>query len=48
MASARLRGKRWTALYRDSSGAQKSAGTFGTEDEALARAIDDLTGILIT
>lgn len=38
MASARLRGKRWTALYRDSSGAQKSAGTFSTEDEALARA----------
>jgi hypothetical protein len=38
MASARLRGKRWKALYRDGSGAQKSAGTYDTEDEALARA----------
>jgi hypothetical protein len=38
MASARLRGKRWTGLYRDASGAQKSAGSFDTEEEALARA----------
>ena len=38
MASARLRGKRWTGLYRDASGAQRSAGSFDTEGEALARA----------
>jgi len=38
MGSARLRGKRWTALYRDASGAQRSAGSFDTEEEALARA----------
>ncbi|HEX3960815.1 MAG TPA: hypothetical protein VHZ03_30045 [Trebonia sp.] len=31
-------GKRWTGLYRDASGAQRSAGTFDTEEEALARA----------
>jgi len=38
MASARKRGQRWTGLYRDASGAQKSAGSFKTEEEALARA----------
>jgi hypothetical protein len=38
MASARKRGQRWTGLYRDASGAQKSAGTYDTEEEALARA----------
>jgi integrase len=38
MASARLRGKRWTGLYRNASGAQRSAGSFDTEEEALARA----------
>ena len=38
MASARKRGQRWTGLYRDASGKQKSAGTYGTYDEALARA----------
>jgi integrase len=38
MASARLRGKKWTALYRDPSGAQRSAGSFSSEEEALARA----------
>jgi len=39
MASARRRGERWTALYRDADGKQKSAGTFGTEEEATARAM---------
>jgi integrase len=38
MASARQRGKRWTGLYRDASGKQKSAGTYDSEEEALARA----------
>lgn len=38
MASTRKRGQRWTGLYRDASGAQRSAGTFDTEEEALARA----------
>lgn len=38
MASARKRGQRWTALYRNSDGRQKSAGTYDTEEEALARA----------
>jgi integrase len=38
MASARRRGQKWTGLYRDASGAQRSAGTYDTEDEALARA----------
>jgi hypothetical protein len=38
MASARLRGKRWDGLYRDASGKQKSAGSYDTKDEALARA----------
>ncbi len=37
MASVRARNGRFTGLYRDASGAQKSAGTFGTYDEALAR-----------
>ena len=38
MASARKRGQRWTGLYRDSAGKQKSAGSFGTEAEALKAA----------
>lgn len=38
MASARKRGNRWTALYRDAGGAQRSAGSYATEEEALARA----------
>lgn len=38
MASARQRGGRWIGLYRDARGRQKSAGTYGTEQEALARA----------
>jgi integrase len=38
MASARKRGQRYTGLYRDGDGRQKSAGTFDTADEALARA----------
>jgi integrase len=38
MASARQRGSRWTGLYRDAKGKQKSAGTYDTETEALARA----------
>lgn len=38
MASTRRRGERFTGLYRDATGAQKSAGTYDTEDEALARA----------
>jgi integrase len=38
MASARQRGKRWTALYRDAQNRQKSAGTFDTEKEALGAA----------
>jgi integrase len=38
VASAGLRGRRWTALYRHASGAQKSAGTYDTEEEALVRA----------
>lgn len=38
MASTRERNGRWTGLYRGADGEQKSAGTFGTEDEALARA----------
>ena len=38
MASVRPRGKKFTGLYRDASGAQKSAGSFDTYDEALARA----------
>jgi integrase len=36
MASVRPRGKKFTALYRDASGAQKGAGSFDTYDEALA------------
>ena len=38
MASARQRGKRWTGLYRDASGKQKSAGAYDTEREALKAA----------
>lgn len=38
MASTRERKGRWAALYRDANGNQKSAGTYGTEKEALARA----------
>lgn len=38
MASARERDGRWAALYRNSAGKQRSAGTFSTEKEALARA----------
>lgn len=38
MASVRKRGGKFTGLYRDASGAQKSAGSFDTYDEALARA----------
>jgi integrase len=38
MASVRRRGAKFTGLYRDANGAQKSAGSFGTEEEALARA----------
>lgn len=38
MASTRERNGRWTALYRDANGKQKSAGTFDSETEALARA----------
>jgi integrase len=38
MASTRERNGRFTGLYRDATGKQKSAGTFGTEGEALARA----------
>ena len=38
MASTRERNGRFTGLYRDSHGRQKSAGTFDTEREALARA----------
>jgi integrase len=38
MASARRRGTRWTGLYRDENEKQKSAGTFGSETEALKAA----------
>jgi integrase len=38
MASVRHRGAKFTGLYRDSDGRQKSAGSFSTEEEALARA----------
>lgn len=38
MASTRERNRRFTGLYRDSAGKQKSAGTFGTEKEALRAA----------
>jgi hypothetical protein len=38
MASARQRGQRWAGLYRDADGRQRSAGTFGTEKEALKAA----------
>ena len=39
MASARERNGRWTALYRDASGAQRSAGTHHTQKAALKAAI---------
>ena len=38
MASARMRNGRFTALYRDAGGRQKSAGTFGDERAALKAA----------
>ena len=38
MASARERNGRWAALYRNSAGKQRSAGTFATEREALKAA----------
>lgn len=38
MASVRQRESRWTGLFRDRSGAQKSAGTFDTKREALKAA----------
>ena len=38
MASARKRRQRWTGLYRDASGAQRSAGALDTEREALKAA----------
>jgi hypothetical protein len=38
MASARKRGSKFTGLFRDADGKQQSAGSFGTYDEALARA----------
>jgi integrase len=38
MASARERNGRFIALYRDSTGAQKSAGTYATEVDALKAA----------
>lgn len=38
MASTRQRGNRFVGLYRDEHGKQKSAGTYDTADEALARA----------
>jgi hypothetical protein len=38
MASTRERNGRFVGLYRNAEGKQRSAGTFGTEDEALARA----------
>lgn len=44
-ASARLRGKRWTGLYRDAKGKQRSAGTFDTEREAI-RAGEDAEDVL--
>lgn len=39
MASVRQRGNRWTALYRDRDGKQKSAGSYDDEDVALAHAV---------
>jgi integrase len=38
MASTRERNGRFTGLYRDQDGKQKSAGTFDSREEALARA----------
>ena len=44
MASARQRDTRWTGLYRDQQGRQRSAGTFDTKTQALkaARAAEAL------
>lgn len=38
MASVRQRGTRFTAIYRDQEGAQRSAGTFDTAKDALKKA----------
>ena len=38
MASVRQRDGRWTALYRDREGHQRSAGTYGTKSVALKAA----------
>src|ERR1700691_6220147 len=38
MASTRERNGRFTGLYRDQAGAQKSAGTFATRKTAMAKA----------
>jgi integrase len=38
MASTRCRNGKWTALYRDRAGDQKSAGTYGTKKIAQAKA----------
>jgi integrase len=38
MASAHKRGQRYIGLYRDAQGRQKSAGTYGTQTEALKAA----------
>lgn len=38
MASVRCRNGKWTALYRDRAGDQKSAGTYGTKKIAQAKA----------
>lgn len=38
MASARSRNGKWSGLYRDQAGQQKSAGTFATKDLALKAA----------
>jgi integrase len=38
MASARQRDGRWTGLYRDQQGRQRSAGTYGTKTSALRAA----------
>src|SRR5580693_470850 len=39
MASTRERGGRFVGLYRNAHGKQRSAGTYDTETEALARAV---------
>ena len=38
MASARQRDGRWTGLYRDGQGRQRSGGTFDTKTAALKHA----------